>query len=176
MNILDLLTHNLNHKSRTRKPADAVTYPGDYRGKLLHDTELCTTCGTCVYVCSPSAIKIENEETSLAEWNYMEDRCTFCGFCVQNCPTHALSFTTESPEPITEKVQHYTFHEIEQQPCRICGKPAHSIPEVTLERLYGTPLPAEILEIQGLCEHCRQEFTSKRFLKTIIVKGDRQND
>lgn len=176
MNIFDLLSQNLNHKSRTRRPADMVQFPADFRGRLLHDIELCTACGTCVYACSPSAISIANAESKIAEWTYQEDRCTFCGFCVQYCPTHALSFADESPQPITERVQHYTFHEIEQQPCRNCGKPAHAIPVMTLERLYGKPLPQEILEIQGLCENCRRELSSRRFLKAVVLKGDRQND
>ena len=176
MNILGLLSHNFNHKSRTLEPANAVPYPSGFRGKLLHNIDLCTLCGTCVYSCSPSAIKISDVESEIANWDYTEDRCTFCGFCVQYCPTHALSFASESPQPITERVQHYQFHEIEQIPCRNCGKPAHAIPLATLEQLYGKPLPPEIAETVGLCEHCRQELTSKRFLKAVVVKGDRKDD
>lgn len=176
MKIINLLSHNLRNKSRTRQPADAVQFPAGFRGKLLHNTAQCTACGTCVYACSPGAIKITTDESGNAAWDYLEDRCTFCGFCVQYCPTQALCFEEENPTPITERAQHYVFHEIEAQPCCICGKPAHAIPEMTLEKLYGKPLPVDIEEIQGLCEQCRQELTSKRFLKAILVKGDRQND
>jgi ferredoxin len=176
MNIFNLLSQNFARKSRTRQPSDAVPYPKDFRGKLQHDTELCTACGTCVYVCSPGAISITGQDESIADWDYTEDRCTFCGFCVQYCPTKALTFDFVSPSPITERVQHYTFHQIEQQPCRSCGKPAHAIPMGKLEEMYGKPLPEEIVETVGLCEHCRQELTSKRFLKAVVVKGDRKND
>jgi formate hydrogenlyase subunit 6/NADH:ubiquinone oxidoreductase subunit I len=176
MNILSLLSYNFGHKSRTRRPDNAVPYPTGFRGKLLHNIELCTACGTCVYACSPGAIKISNEEANIANWDYTEDQCTFCGFCVQYCPTHALSFAQESPAPITQRIQHYLFHEIALQPCRMCGKPVQMIPEVTLEQLYGSPLPAEIVETLGLCEQCRQELISKRFLNAITVKGDRKND
>ena len=176
MNILNLLTHNLGHGSRTRKPDDAVPYPNGFRGKLLHNIDLCTTCGTCVYVCSPAAITIDTSESDIADWDYQEDRCTFCGFCVKHCPTHALSFEKESPSPITERVEHYQYHEIEIQPCRICKKPARILPLESLEQIYGKPLPEEIVDTIGLCEHCRQELTSKRFLKAIVVKGDRLDE
>jgi len=176
MKILSLLSYNFGHKSRTRRPDNAVPYPAGFRGKLLHNTDLCTACGTCVYACSPGAIKISDEDATITDWDYSEDRCTFCGFCVQYCPTHALSFAQESPVAITERVQHYLFHQVEMQPCHECGKSVHMIPEETLEQLYGKPLPAEIIETQGLCENCRQALISKRFLNTVIVKGDRKND
>ena len=176
MNILHILSQNFNHGSRTRRPEDAVPYPKEFRGRLLHNTSLCTACGTCVYACSPGAITIDTSEGNVANWDYTEDRCTFCGFCVQYCPTHALSFEQVSPKPINERVEHYLFHEIELQPCRQCGKPVQMIPLETLEQLYGHPLPAEIAETQGLCENCRQQLISKRFLNALVVKGDRKDD
>lgn len=176
MNILNVLSKNFGHKSRTRKPDDAVPYPTGFRGVLLHNLERCTACGTCVYACSPGAIKIDESEPDVIHWIYTEDRCTFCGFCVQYCPTKALSFEKGSPASITERKQHYRDHEIELKPCRNCGKPVHAVPEVTLRELYGDPLPFEIQESLGLCEHCRQELVVKRFLKTVVVKGDRRDE
>ncbi len=176
MNILSLLSYNFGHKSRTRRPDNTVPCPLGFRGVLLHNIELCTSCGTCVYACSSGAIHISSEEGNIIQWDYTEDQCTFCGFCVQYCPTHALSFAQEPPMSITEREQHYLHHEIKLQPCRVCGKPVRMIPEVTLEQFYGKPIPAEILESQGLCEQCRQELISQHFLKTVVVKGDRKND
>jgi formate hydrogenlyase subunit 6/NADH:ubiquinone oxidoreductase subunit I len=176
MNILSVLSHNLGHGSRTRKPEDAVPYPNGFRGKLNHRVDLCTACGTCVYTCSPGAITIDDDEKFIVDWTYTEDRCTFCGFCVQYCPTHALSFEKVSPAPLTERVQHYLFHQIELQPCQNCGKPVHLMPEPLLEQMYGSPLPKEIVETQGLCEECRQQLISKRFLNTVVVKGDRHDE
>lgn len=176
MNILNVLTKNFNHGSRTRKPGDSVPYPEGFRGVLVHKADQCTACGTCVYSCSPGAITIENEEPTLSNWNYTEDQCTFCGFCVQNCPTHALSFEKEAPAPIASRSQHYIFHTIELEPCPVCGKPVHRLPQATLEQLYGRPLPQEIVESENLCENCRQELVSKRFLNALVVKGDRKND
>jgi hydrogenase-4 component H len=176
MNILNVLLKNFRQGSRTRKPADAVPYPKDFRGVLLHNVERCTACGTCVYACSPGAIQIDTSDPEISHWLYNEDQCTFCGFCVQYCPTKALSFQQVSPEPLADRKSHHRDHEIELKPCQNCGKPVHAVPEVTLRELYGDPLPFEIKETLGLCEHCRQELVVKRFLKTVVVKGEREDD
>ncbi len=175
MKILDVLSQNLRRGSRTRQPNDVVPYPEDFRGRLSHALELCTACGTCVYTCSPGAIKIDDADEKVVRWTYKEDRCTFCGFCVQYCPTQALSFEKESPAPLTERKQHYISHDIELPACKVCGRPVRVIPEMTLERLYGSPVPEEIIAAQGLCENCRQRSVSKRFLKTIVFTGDRHD-
>lgn len=176
MNILNLLSRNFEQGSRTRKPDDAVPYPAGFRGKLVHAVDLCTACGTCAYSCSPGAITIDNAESFVSRWNYMEDRCTFCGFCIQYCPTHALSFEDESPSLLTERVQHYLSHEIILQPCKVCGQPVRALPDVILHQIYGDPLPKEILETLGLCERCRQTLISKRFFNTMVAKGDRHDE
>lgn len=175
MKILGVLSQNLKHGSRTRQPNDVVPYPQDFRGKLSHTLDLCTGCGTCAYTCSPGAIAINDEDENVVRWTYTEDRCTFCGFCVQYCPTHALSFEQESPAPLTERQQHYIFHDIVLPKCKACGRPVRVLPEMTLKKLYGSPLPQEIVEVKDLCEQCRQKLLSKRFLKTIVFTGDKND-
>jgi formate hydrogenlyase subunit 6/NADH:ubiquinone oxidoreductase subunit I len=175
MKILGVLSQNFSHGSRTRRPNDVVPYPEGFRGKLIHDVNLCTACGTCVYACSPAAIQISDEDAKVMRWAYTEDRCTFCGFCVQYCPTHALSFEKEAPAPLTERKQHYISHDIVLQACTVCGRPVRVIPEMTLKQLYGSPLPEDIVKVRGMCESCRQKLISKRFLKTIVFPGDKND-
>jgi formate hydrogenlyase subunit 6/NADH:ubiquinone oxidoreductase subunit I len=173
MNVFNVLSQNLNHGSRTRQPDDSVAYPDRYRGRLEHALTLCTGCGTCVYTCSPGAITIDDSDAQVVQWNYTEDRCTFCGFCVAYCPTQALSFAAITPAPLTERKQHYIFHSITLPPCRECGKPVRSIPTPTLVKLYGDPLPADIVDAQGLCESCRQKAIGQRFVKAMVgPRGD----
>jgi formate hydrogenlyase subunit 6/NADH:ubiquinone oxidoreductase subunit I len=174
MNIFNLLSQNLGQGSRTRLPEDAVPYPSGYRGRINHDLSICTACGTCVYACSPKAITIDESSADVSVWQYTEDRCTFCGFCVEYCPTQALSFDPVAPAPLTERPQHYLSHAIPLQPCRECGEPVRSIPEVILIRLYGDPLPEEIAAAQGLCERCRQRVVGDRFMR--VLAGKRGND
>jgi formate hydrogenlyase subunit 6/NADH:ubiquinone oxidoreductase subunit I len=171
MNILHILSQNFGHGSRTRQPNDAVPYPSGFRGKLVHNVDLCTACGTCAYACSPSAITLDESDKAVVHWKYTEDRCTFCGFCIQYCPTQALSFVEESPSPLSERSQHYINHDVVLKPCPQCGEPVRVIPEMTLHQLYGDPLPKDIAESMSLCERCRQKLISKRFLSALVGKG-----
>ena len=74
-----------------------------------------------------------------------------------------------SPALLSERVQHYLTHSLTLQPCRECGQPFRTIPEMTLLRLYGDPLPEEIAEARGLCERCRQRVAGERFVKVMTV-------
>jgi len=173
MNIFNVLSQNFGQGSRTRTPDNSVPYPAGYRGRIEHDAALCTGCGTCAYVCSPSAISIKDNDAQTVTWKYTEDRCTFCSFCVSYCPTQALHIEAVSPTLLSERPQHYLIHSIALQSCRECGQPFREIPYVTLLHLYGDPLPEEIAEARGLCERCRQVFTGERFVKVIAnTRGD----
>lgn len=170
MNILNLLSKNLGQRSRTQPPDEAVAYPAGYRGQLDHEMDLCTACGTCIYTCSPGAITRDDSTPGYVLWNYAEDRCTFCGFCVEYCPTQALSFIPAAPVVVTNRSQHYVSHPIECQPCSDCGQLIRPLPEATLIRLYGDPLPEDVATSRLLCERCRQRATTRRFREALIGK------
>jgi hydrogenase-4 component H len=173
MNIFNVLSQNLGRGSRTRTPDNSVPYPTGYRGRIQHDLTLCTACGTCAYVCSPGAITTDDSDPEVVNWNYTEDRCTFCSFCVTYCPTQALSIEAASPSLLSERAEHYISHFIALQPCEKCGRPVRAIPDVTLIRLYGDPLPEEIAAARGLCEQCRQRVTGERFVTALVGRGRR---
>lgn len=170
MNILNLLSQNLGQGSRTRTPDETIPYPTGYRGRLNHDATLCTACGTCVYACSPSAITRDDHAPEFVVWNYAEDRCTFCGFCVDYCPTHALSFEQTAPAAITERAAHYLAHQIDFQPCADCGQPFIPLPEATLIRLYGEPLPEDVAASRLQCDRCRKRAVGQRFRAALVGK------
>jgi hydrogenase-4 component H len=171
MNILNLLSQNFGGGSRTRTPEDSVPYPNGYRGQITHTVELCTGCGTCVYVCSPGAISIRDDEGGQSvTWKYTEDQCTFCSFCVEHCPTQALGIKAESPAILSDRSQHYLIHSIALPLCKECGQPAKLMPEMALIHLYGDPLPEEIESARGLCENCRQRVTGQRFVTALAGK------
>lgn len=163
MDIWSQISKNLFQRARTRRPEAAVPYPEGFRGELLHDASRCTACGTCAYVCSPSAIAVESPSPDQASpdghatWQYQMLSCTFCGRCVDFCPTGALSFDSRLPRPLF--AMQPTAHQIAYQPCERCGKPVIPLPRPVLVATYGDPLPAEIEHLNRLCDRCRKKVT-----------------
>lgn len=164
MGILKILRQNLAGGSRTLRPERAVAYPQHYRGVLLHDTLRCTGCGTCMYVCSPGAIVIENHEPAGLVWNYNAAQCTYCGRCVEYCTTDALSFDQQPVKISGDLTSFQVRHAVEMVQCTCCKKSFVPLPASVLVKLYGDPLPEEIQSIRFLCERCRNR-NSGRHLK-----------
>ncbi len=50
------------------------------------DKEKCTACGSCLDICPPGAIILEDDAASIAA-----DLCEECGFCAAECPVEAIS-------------------------------------------------------------------------------------
>ena len=162
MGILNILSRNFGRRSRTRLPADRVPYPPDFRGELAHRLEVCTACGTCAYVCSPTAIVLKKEENGV-EWRYDAGRCTYCGRCVEHCPTRALSFENHAGRPVTDRAQQLTVDLVAYQHCTRCGAELIPMPPETLVRLYRSPEgAADAAEMHLLCDRCRSRAVSER--------------
>lgn len=161
MSIWNILFNNLKNGSRTRKPADNVPYPEGFRGTLMHDTNRCTACGTCAYVCSPSAIHVVERGSIGKTWQYNAGQCTFCGRCVTFCPTEALHFDPISMGARPDSTSLLTHHDIDYVHCKRCGTLFNPLPGNVLVKLYGDPLPEEIQNARDLCDECRQRLYSR---------------
>ena len=162
MGILNVLSRNFWRRSRTRKPADRVPYPADFRGELAHRLDLCTACGTCSYVCSPTAITFVSEADGIV-WRYDAGRCTFCGRCVEYCPTRALSFNPKAASPVARREQQLTNDLVPYQHCERCGAQLIPMPPETLVSLYRSPEgAAQAAEMHRLCDRCRSRLASER--------------
>jgi formate hydrogenlyase subunit 6/NADH:ubiquinone oxidoreductase subunit I len=167
MDIFQVIFHNFATRSRTRKPEDSVPFPVDFRGELVHATDQCVLCETCVYVCSPVAITTDNEDKE-GYWQYDGGRCTFCGRCVEYCPTHALSFLNQSAPTVNQRSSEYKTHIVEYQHCKRCGALIIPLPYETLVRLYHSEEAAQhAVQNNELCERCRSKVQSE-FLKSGI--------
>lgn len=49
------------------------------------EKEVCTACGSCLEICPPGAISLQNDCAMIAE-----DVCEECGFCAAQCPVGAI--------------------------------------------------------------------------------------
>ena len=76
-------------------PKPAITWAHNYYASV--DTELCTTCGTCVDRCQVNAAKLD-ENNAYSTINL--DRCIGCGNCVVSCPSEALKLVKKEKETV----------------------------------------------------------------------------
>ena len=53
--------------------------------KIIVDKKLCDFCGTCVAVCEPDAIELDEDDIEIT------DKCDLCMKCVIVCPVKAAS-------------------------------------------------------------------------------------
>lgn len=93
--------HNLFTKPSTVeypfKVPDIPPAP-NYRGRIAYDAEKCVNCGSCVKVCSPSAITREFEDVEGGQkitYTFDMTSCTFCGTCQDFCDTGAIQMTQD---------------------------------------------------------------------------------
>ena len=168
MNILTIISQNFRHGSRTRRPDAPVPFPEGFRGELFHNVDCCTACQTCAYVCSPGAITFAEGDGQSIVWEYFAGQCTYCGRCVEYCPTGALSFAQDAPAAVDQSDRLRLAHQIFYRPCSRCGQPVIPMPEPTLTRLYGDPLPADIASLNQLCEKCRRRVAGEGIKNALL--------
>ncbi len=169
MDILNLIFKNFHTSPRTKKPQELVVIENGFRGELLHNPLLCTACGTCVYVCSPSAIRLEEAEIEIGQnWCYKNLQCTYCGRCVDFCPTQALSFLDQS-DSVTHSIGEIR-HLINYEHCQRCGEKIIPLPQQILALHYGTPVPENIIKLNALCEKCKKRVSVEGIKQGLLGK------
>jgi len=171
MGILDIVSRNFGHRSRTRRPDDMPPRPPPFRGLIEQDVSLCTGCKACATVCSPKAISFNEEQETGITWNFFAGQCSFCGLCVQYCPTHAITNRGKLPPVTGDQSLLRVSHEILYQPCASCGRPIIPIPEAALEQVYGTKLTSSEAEQRALCQECRRKAASQHIHDVFVRSG-----
>lgn len=73
------------------------------RGHIDIDVDNCILCGMCQRKCPTNAITVDRNAHT---WTIERMKCIQCGCCTDNCPKKCLSmaqtYTTPSPEKITD--------------------------------------------------------------------------
>lgn len=65
------------------------------------NTELCTSCGSCIASCPYGAIEIKEDKTVIDL-----SKCNLCGACVKECPVDAISIAKEKAEAVADLSQY----------------------------------------------------------------------
>ena len=77
----------------------AVNFASPSRFTAVIDSDLCTTCETCLDRCYFDAISMDDDPSRVDE-----DKCMGCGLCVVTCPEEAISMKEiRSEEFVPEK-------------------------------------------------------------------------
>jgi len=162
MSILGIVLHNFTRRSRTRAPEDTTPIPTGFHGLIEHQTDLCVGCGTCAYVCSPGAIRLEEQANHRIAWKFFAGQCAYCGLCVQYCPTKAITNSGKQPPVSIRQSEHRVAHDIPYRACASCGASVIPLPQAVLHDLYGDTLTDTVLAEQALCPQCRRRLAGER--------------
>jgi formate hydrogenlyase subunit 6/NADH:ubiquinone oxidoreductase subunit I len=169
MNIIQVIAENLRSRPVTLRFPERVEPPKDYRGLVGITPELCVGCATCAYVCSSSAIRVDQFSTAY-EWRYDPGKCTFCARCVEVCPTHALTMENDRPPVYRESGDLLVMHRLQYPMCPLCGQVAKPVNEAVLARAFDE-VSEEIRAWSQLCARCRSQSFQPVRVASSLEKG-----
>ena len=96
--IKEAVCHLFSTPSTEKYPLVKKEAPKGYRGKIAFDASSCIGCGSCIKVCSPSAITktvVKTEEGDQITFTFDLTSCTFCQMCADFCPKSCIEMTNE---------------------------------------------------------------------------------
>ncbi|MCD8316032.1 MAG: 4Fe-4S binding protein [Eggerthellaceae bacterium] len=123
--MLDAIKQVFHHGDATIKYPDAPLppLPPNYRGKPVHDNDLCMCCAACANQCPPNAIQMSLDmEKGTEVWSINYGRCIFCGRCQEVCPTKAITLSDEIELAVLDKDDLEFTATYPLARCSNCGK------------------------------------------------------
>jgi Pyruvate/2-oxoacid:ferredoxin oxidoreductase delta subunit len=92
--------HCMILKTTLAQPKPGLTLNSGF--KPQHNSDACTTCGTCIERCPTNALVMDNGEV----WELNLDRCIGCGVCATGCDFGAIALVERPgilPPPVDQK-------------------------------------------------------------------------
>lgn len=153
-------------QATAKYPLAPIDLAPGFRGKPVHEHELCLTCAACTMVCPPNAISIDTDvEKGIRTWSIFYGRCIFCGRCEEVCPTGAISLTPDFELAAFNKEDLIVRADYKLTACQCCQR--YFAP--SKELAYALAL----MQQAGLPE---SEIEARRYLLEICPECRRKND
>lgn len=110
--MLRLAMHSLFRKAATvMYPAEKITMPPKFRGKLEFDADKCIGCKICMRDCPSNAIDIVKVADKQFDCVIDYSKCVYCAQCVDSCPKKAIEATGQFElAALTRGPLKVTFH------------------------------------------------------------------
>ncbi len=95
--------------------------PG-FRGKPVHDPELCIACAACAIACPPNALSMSTDlDQGCQTWHLFVGRCIYCARCEEVCPTGAITLSPNFELAVMNKDDLREQADYQLAACRECG-------------------------------------------------------
>lgn len=142
-------------------PAEVVF---GFRGRPVHDHDLCMACAACAVACPSNALTMATDlDQGTITWNIFYGRCIYCGRCEEVCPTAAIQLSQEFELAVMNKADLYEQADYRLTACTRCGvyfAPAKEL-EYVLALAEQAGLSGEELgerrALLGICPACKRK-------------------
>jgi hydrogenase-4 component H len=137
--------------------------PG-FRGKPVHDPELCIACAACAIACPSNALSMATDlDQGYQTWSIFVGRCIYCARCEEVCPTGAIALSPNFELAVMNKDDLREQADYQLAACRECGiyfAPRKEI-EYMLALLQQSGVSAENVatarQLFEVCPECKRK-------------------
>lgn len=158
----------VNQNLNSGRSYENIILPVAGRNGLNFNTERCTSCGLCAYVCPTKAVTTQSPEDSGYTRQFDLEKCIYCGLCEAACPTWAIKLTVnEQPAQTAGAV---VAGKVAFAECKECGR---QVPQADLlaDRIYELDNPTwqgkatkkladhlrQAVQPEGICTTCQKQ-------------------
>jgi formate hydrogenlyase subunit 6/NADH:ubiquinone oxidoreductase subunit I len=107
----EVLRHVAQKPATVNYPAERVTMPADYRGKIVFHAARCVGCKLCQKDCPAGALYIEKVGDKRFRAVFELDRCIYCAQCVDSCNKDAIESTRDFELATLDKKELHVVYE-----------------------------------------------------------------
>lgn len=156
-------------EATTKYPLAPLELAPGFRGKPIHNPEMCIACAACTMACPPNALAMDTDvETGVRTWSLFYGRCIFCGRCEEVCPTGAITLSPDFEMAAFSKDDLVVRAHYKLTSCSMCNRYFTPSKELAyaLALLAQAGLPEQEIEqrqtLLQVCPECKRKNEVER--------------